>query len=70
MEALREFGLGLAVALRWDRAAALLAVTGSDAFVASIRDIGVLWIALVDLAPVACFSVNWITKSRSLTGGC
>jgi hypothetical protein len=53
---------GLAMMLKWDRLGTIIMIIGTAGFVASVGDLAVLKPMLINLVPVACFSVYWLAR--------
>jgi hypothetical protein len=54
--------VGLALMFRRDKLGALVTVVATAGFAATIADLDVLEVALMNLVPIACFSISWLTS--------
>lgn len=56
--------IGLALMLRWEHLGAIVTVLGTTLFFAVIGSHRFPWIALINMLPIACFAVSWVTLRR------
>jgi hypothetical protein len=56
--------VGLALMLKWDKPGALVTFLATTGFFVSIGDRDILPFALINLVPIACFSVSWLNSQR------
>jgi hypothetical protein len=55
--------VGLALMVRWDRRGALVTVISTIAFFSMIGYRGPVTLPLLNLLPIACFTVYWLARS-------
>lgn len=61
--------VGLGMMFKWDKLGAVVTVIGTTAFFAGIGFHTFPFIALINLVPIACFAVYWLTKERASAVG-
>ena len=60
--------VGLGMMVKWDKLGSAVMLAGTVAFFAGIGVGEFPWIALINLVPVGCFGVYWLSEWRPRTG--